>query len=54
MDGDRDGWTKGLRLTLTACVSAVIAAAVVIQVGSALIEHKADRTAAMPVILTAR
>ena len=36
MDDDRKGWLEGARLTLVAVVSAVVAATLVIQVGSAV------------------
>lgn len=54
MDGDRDGWIKGLRLTLVACVSAVVAAMAVIQIGTGVIQGRAASAAQAPLILTAR
>lgn len=36
MNGDDKGWIEGVRLTLVAVVSAVVAATLVIQVGSAV------------------
>ena len=49
MDGDRNDWIKGLRLTLVAALGAVIAATVVIQAGSGILERRQARAA--PVIL---
>jgi len=36
VNGDDNGWIEGARLTLVAVVSAVVAATLVIQIGSAV------------------
>jgi hypothetical protein len=48
---DEDGWKEGARLTLVAVVSAVVAATVVIQVGSAALGDR--RAAAEPAVILA-
>ncbi len=52
MNGDDRGWIEGARLTLVAVVSAVVAATLVIQIGSAVRDDAAVR-AEPRVILTA-
>ncbi|MBU1325058.1 MAG: hypothetical protein KJ676_07425 [Alphaproteobacteria bacterium] len=52
MNGDDKGWIEGARLTLVAVVSAVVAATLVIQIGSAVRDGAAVR-AESRIILTA-
>lgn len=43
MNDDRKGWLEGARLTLVAVVSAVVAATLVIQVGSVVRDGREAR-----------
>jgi hypothetical protein len=43
VNGDDRGWIEGARLTLVAVVSAVVAATLVIQIGSAVRDDAAVR-----------